>query len=158
MLFTGTPSQAVMNMLGYQKAEGNKNINSGKTYSFTYNELGYSGPSGVFVMFDQLVINGDDGSSISTGGVNGQYDRWCKNLSDINFKGRSDWRRVSKVELDSLYQDRGKMFEEYGWATSWSYGSSTVKEVHFWSMFLELGVFTTNHPRTVTYASCVSPP
>ncbi|WP_227993406.1 hypothetical protein, partial [Shewanella sp. YLB-07] len=160
MLFTSTPSLVVMDALGYQEAAGSANINGGKTYAEIIIENGTYGLVGSFARFDQILIGGDNTSSTSVGGVSGQYDRWCKNLSDMNFNGRADWRRASLAELEGLYSDRGGMDIGYGWPAGMSsYWSSTGTWYTFY--YITLGGSGGVHdyaPSWPFYASCVSAP
>ena len=154
MLFTGTPSRAVVDALGYVQADGNDNTNDGETYANIYSESGANGLVGFFARFDQLLINGDN--SISAKGVDGQYDRWCKNLSDMSFNGRTDWRRASLNELQSLYGHRGNMYTGYGWASISYYWSSSVAGSSFYGVGLDRGYMDSSSPSNSYYASCVS--
>ena len=158
MLFTGTPSLAVMTALEYVQSDGNNNTNGGKTYGSTNTESGLFGPAGSFAEFDQLLIDGDRDNSISEGGVNGQYDRWCKNLGDLGFNGRTDWRSAIQTELHSLYSTRDNMYAKYGWATYTGYWSSSVAGNTFLNKYLYDGKERTGNPTGGRYATCVSVP
>ena len=103
MLFTSSPSVALLDTLGYVQASNQ----SEKTYANTIEEDGTYGPAGFFGRFNQLLVNGDDDSAILAEGVNGQYDRWCKKLGGVSFNGRTDWRRVASHELVGLIAANG---------------------------------------------------
>ncbi len=156
MLFTGTPSLAAMTALKYVQADGDEDINGGKTYVSIFTENGTYGPTGSFGRFDQQLIGGDNASSILEEGVNGQYDRWCNNLGDINFNERNDWRRASEAELLSFFSDRGNIYDRYGWATSIRYWSSTVTGSFFSDVRLYDGNTSFGNPSTIHNAACVS--
>jgi hypothetical protein len=126
MLFTGSPSLAVMRALEYTYAPGARKTNDGKTYAAKYSGNGMAAPAGTFTLFDQQILGGNNTSSFAAAGVGGQYDRWCKNLGDMSFNGRTDWRRASKTELKGLYSDRGNMYIGYGWSVQNGYWSSTM--------------------------------
>ncbi|MBE3663511.1 hypothetical protein BOO91_21685, partial [Vibrio navarrensis] len=80
--FTSSPSEAMVQALGYTKAVGSVDTNGGRTYASTNMETGSYGPAGgVFPRFDQLAIGNGDG-------VNGQFDRWCQDLAAMNFGGK----------------------------------------------------------------------
>ncbi len=126
--FTGAPSLAALNALGYVQASGNASNNGGRTYVSTEKEDGSYGPvDGTFGAFDQLLIGGSSSDSISVEGIGGQYDRWCQALNRIEFLNKSNWRMASHSELINLYyKDRNGLYPEYGWATHSAYWTSTV--------------------------------
>jgi hypothetical protein len=79
--------------------------NTGDTYASTFVDYYDHGPAGgVFVRFRQ------DGSGVELpsanskdSGTSGQYDRWCSKLNEVNFAGKSGWRRTTHEELLSLF-------------------------------------------------------
>ena len=157
-LFTGTPSITVLNTMGYAKAAGSSSINDGKTYVFMSTETGNRGPVGGFGLFDQLLIGGDNTSSIAAESINGQYYRWCEDLASIKFNGRGDWRRASRYELEDLYSDRGDMYAGYGWATGYRYWSRsrTHNMTKFSRVYLRNTAIGSDRPNIRLYASCIS--
>ncbi|NRD73970.1 hypothetical protein HQQ94_12125 [Shewanella sp. VB17] len=161
-LFTGTPSLAVMTTLGYVQANGDSAVNSGKSYNFAHGESGLNGPVGDFVRFDQMLIGGTSGDSITASGVDGQFDRWCQDLARIYFYNKSDWRRPTIAELLAFYSDKGDMYPTYGWATVAFYWTSEVaiaSPTEFTDVGLRSGGGTTdNEPTEGYYGSCVSGP
>ena len=91
--FTSTPSKETMAFLGY--SADNSGNNSGKTYA----EVSPWQPQ--FVQFSQAGRNVNFGGV--NPGINGQFDRWCQDLSNREFAGRKNWRRPFVAELQALY-------------------------------------------------------
>ncbi|MBE3658582.1 hypothetical protein BOO92_18035, partial [Vibrio navarrensis] len=150
--FTSSPSEAMVQALGYTQAAGSVDTNGGRTYAGTHTETGSYGPAGgVFARFDQLAIGNGDG-------VNGQFDRWCQDLAAMNFGGKADWRRPTQNEVVSLYNDRGDMYSVSGWPTGYSYWASTPSGSGYYHVGLGLlnGNASGVNPGHGDYASCVS--
>ncbi|MGB0894603.1 MAG: Ig-like domain-containing protein [Parashewanella sp.] len=97
--FTATPSLAAMQVLGYSQGQGN-----GKTYHSTRTES-----------FGDFVLMTQEGSN------DGQFARYCQDLADESFNGRSNWRRPTRGELRALHSDRGDMRANFGWANTQYY-------------------------------------
>ncbi|TNZ87818.1 hypothetical protein CGK40_23000 [Vibrio parahaemolyticus] len=150
--FSGTPSIAVMNFLGYSK--DSSATNSGDTYA---DVDGY----GTFALFTQegaTAINPENGGN----GTDGQFDRWCQKLSALEFGGKSNWRRPTIDELSAFYQ---KYEDEYyglesarGWPAYYTaYASSTVVDDVYSAMRLNTGdVWVPSTLLEPFYASCIS--
>ncbi|WP_140159310.1 DUF1566 domain-containing protein, partial [Vibrio parahaemolyticus] len=146
--FTSTPSKAVMDALGYHL--DNSGTNAGQSYAGTSKETGSYGPSGgEFARFRQ------DGAG-TAGGT--QHQRYCQNLADMDFAGRSDWRRPTKDELVSLYGESGNMWTEFGWPAYFSYWSETPNGGLYYTVHLYNGGVNSFHPSYASYGSCVSNP
>ncbi|WP_348224494.1 DUF1566 domain-containing protein, partial [Vibrio parahaemolyticus] len=144
--FTSTPSIAVMLGLGYHPDDSASN--TGQSYANTYIETGSSGPSGgEFARFRQ------DGDG-TAGGT--QHQRYCQNLADIGFAGRSDWRRPTKDELESLYGESGHMWTEFGWPAYDVYWSETPNGGLHYGVRLRTGHVGSYIPSYAYYGSCVS--
>ena len=152
-LFTGAPSLAVVDALGFTQAT----INSGDYYDAIVYESGDLGPRGSFVSFNQMVDD-DYIYSAEVGGSGGQYDKWCTTLRAGRFNGRANWRRLSSTELKGLYEAKGNMFSKYGWATTSKYASTTVRVASDNFVYYSLnsssgGSYSAGKD---AYASCVS--
>nr|CAC40972.1 hypothetical protein [Vibrio pommerensis] len=148
--FTSSPSEAMVQALGYTQAAGGVLTNGGRTYASTFTETGSDGPAGgVFARFDQVAIVNGDGDS-------GQFDRWCLDLAAVNFGGKADWRRPSKDELLSLRHDRGHMYSESGWPTHSTYWTGTPGNSGYYRVYLSSGGSGTGFAPNPGYASCVS--
>lgn len=149
--FTSSPSLAMVQSLGYIQAAGNVDTNGGRTYERVISENGTTGPiEGHFAKFDQLAIGSGDG-------VNGQFDRWCQDLSAMSFAGKANWRRPSKDELLSLYNDNGNMWSSFGWPSDsryWSYTQFTDSVA--WIVGLIEGGSGKRYMDDNYYVSCVS--
>ncbi|MBE3654583.1 DUF1566 domain-containing protein [Vibrio navarrensis] len=146
--FTSSPSVAMMEALGYTQAAGSTDTNGGRTYASTWTEDGTYGPNGgVFARFDQF--GGDDG-------MYGQFDRYCRDLLAMTFAGKSDWRRPTKNELESLYGDKGNMWTVSGWPTVVHYWSSTPISSVYYRVSLSDGNSYGPGYSSNGYASCVS--
>jgi hypothetical protein len=144
--FTSTPSIVVLDQLGYSIS--NSSNNTGDTYASTYTENGTSGPNGgAFARFRQ------DGNGVANGGVNGQFDRWCKKLNDLGFGGRSTWKRPESNELSDLYSTNRNMWSARGWPTGYGYWSATGSN---YVVSLSAGSVSSVIPSYGFYASCVS--
>ncbi|MBE4593889.1 hypothetical protein BOO24_16270 [Vibrio navarrensis] len=149
--FTSSPSVAMTEALGYTVAAGSVDTNGGRTYATVWDETGSAGPAGgTFARFEQLAIGNGHGG-------NGQFDRWCQDLSAMNFGGKADWRRPSRAELSSLYNDKGNMWTVSGWPTEGSYyWSSTADGSNYIGVKLNYGGTFSTIPSSDGYASCVS--
>ncbi|EMQ2878960.1 DUF1566 domain-containing protein, partial [Vibrio navarrensis] len=150
--FTSTPSLPMMEALGYTLADGNVDTNGGRTYDRAYLEDGSYGPKGgAFAGFDQLAFNGGYGE-------NGQFDRYCLDLSAMTFAGKSDWRRPTLEELESLYAAIGDMWAVSGWPTGGEryVSSSPVGDPGYYDVRMNSGAVGGTHPGNPGYASCVS--
>ncbi|ABU73726.1 Ig-like domain-containing protein [Vibrio campbellii] len=151
--FTSTPSIAVMDQLGYSiNEEGN---NTGDTYAGLVTEDGKYGPAGgEFALFVQT----GDGVPIPdrpNAGVNGQFDRWCQKLNDLEFGGRTTWERPTMDELRTL-QDRGDLWATHGWPARAFYWSSEANGINFNILSLKNYYDSWNRPWVGYAASCVS--
>jgi hypothetical protein len=150
--FTSTPSETLVDYLGY--TQDNNSDNAGNTYGGLFDESGTYGPSGVkFAEFRQ------DGMFSS---YNSQYDRWCDRLSWLKFAGQSNWKTASVLELVALkeYQkdpNSQGMYNRFGWPTQRAYWSNTVNGPKMFTVHLYNGVsHNDREPLTALYASCVS--
>ncbi|MDF4745861.1 DUF1566 domain-containing protein, partial [Vibrio parahaemolyticus] len=144
--FTSTPSKAVMDALGYHL--DNSATNAGQSYARNFKETDSYGPSGgEFAGFRQ------DGTAGGT-----QHHRYCQNLADMDFAGRSDWRRPSKYELESLYRESGNMWTEFGWPATYGYWTETRDGVRYFHARLYSGFVGSGNPGNAGYGSCVSNP
>ncbi|MDF4745921.1 DUF1566 domain-containing protein, partial [Vibrio parahaemolyticus] len=144
--FTSTPSKSVMDVLGYHLDDSG--TNAGQSYARTYKETGSYGPSGgEFARFRQ------DGDG-TAGGT--QHQRYCQNLADMGFTGRSDWRRPTKDELVSLYGESGHMWTEFGWPANYRFWSESPNGGHYYSVDLSNGNVLSSYPSSAVYGSCVS--
>ncbi|WP_348224495.1 DUF1566 domain-containing protein, partial [Vibrio parahaemolyticus] len=142
--FTSTPSLMALTALKYYKDDSA--TNAGQSYARTYKETGTFGPSGG--EFARFRLDGVGGT---------QHERYCQNLADMDFAGRSDWRRPTKDELVSLYGESGNMWTEFGWPAYASYWSETPTGGHqYYSMRLYYGSLDSLDPTFANYGSCVS--
>ncbi|HBB9961188.1 TPA: Ig-like domain-containing protein, partial [Vibrio parahaemolyticus] len=168
--FSSTPSIAVMNALGY--SEDPTSTNSGDTYASTYTESGSYGPTdGEFATFTQQGINSEGEAVVEPGdgddanaGVDGQFDRWCQKLSELEFGGKTTWRRPTKLELNDFlqkYKDEGAedgLWSARGWPTAGFYMSSTVSGTNYSYISLRAGTTYGLSAIFAGYAPCVSNP
>lgn len=158
LLFTSTPSVAVLQMLGYKQSMGIDSANDGRNYSATVQDSAYGE---AFGLFDQRNIAGGHG-------INGQYDRWCTDLARMNFAGKADWRTATIAEmgshdasknptLEGLFQDKGDM-ATLGWPTDKLYWSSTqsASPTNYDTMLLSNGSTFSGGASYTSYVSCVS--
>lgn len=117
-LFTEPPRVEVINYLGYQPDRSY--FNTGYTYAnFTSTHMTPTEGYGV------MLNSGYDArfQSDEAVGTEGQYARYCRDLADIEFNGRNNWRRSTKEELVELSNQ--DVVSTYGWPAS-SYSTSTV--------------------------------
>ncbi|WCE28776.1 hypothetical protein [Vibrio sp. SCSIO 43137] len=162
--FTSTPSDVVMAELGY--IEQHNATNSGDSYAFDWQN---TNPTGRFALFRQdgenVTLPGDGNDADA--GVGGQYDRWCKKLSALNFAGQSNWRRATIEELFALNVTRNGV--DFGWPNDPGYFSATLfgeapLQDHYRILYIELDLpddfAVCNSPAanaaSAHYASCVS--
>lgn len=154
--FTSSPSIAVMGALGYD--DDNTNANTGDTYATVLSEDGTYGPNGgEFARFRQ------DGATTSSGGTNGQFDRWCQKLSTLGFGGENSWRRPTQNELE-LFYDKYKgnstgVWGARGWPTNNFYLTSTSNDGSgYVGVVLHDGSEGSSiSPDRGRYASCIAP-
>ncbi|PQJ55424.1 hypothetical protein BTO01_23070 [Vibrio jasicida] len=151
--FTSTPSQALMDAMGYK--EDDSSINSGDTYSVASSDA----IGGNFAEFRQdgidVILPGAGGDSP---GVNGQFDRWCQRLALLGFADRSDWHRPLAKELTVLHGDVGSLSSGFGWPTGSASFSATEDGEGYVSVFLDGGTESTRPASYQDYASCISSP
>lgn len=164
--FTSSPSEAVMEAMGYEK--DSSETNSGDTYSRLREETGELGPlGGEFAEFMQDgngVVKPGEGNNHNAG-INGQFDRWCQKLRISNFAGRTDWRRPQRDELVALQQKyagfTNGLWDARGWPSFAQYLSSTVdeeNESNYIVVDLKIGSTHSKAPSGKFYGSCVSNP
>ncbi|MFC5077875.1 hypothetical protein VTH8203_04526 [Vibrio thalassae] len=58
-------------------------------------------------------------------GTQSQYARYCQDLSNIEFNGRNNWRRVNKQELSDLITSKD-IVNTYGWPYQAYYATSNI--------------------------------
>ncbi|MFC1235110.1 hypothetical protein [Vibrio sp. F74] len=158
LLFTSTPSVAVLQRLGYKQSMGIDSANDGRNYSATVLDSAYGE---AFGLFDQRNITGDHG-------IDGQYDRWCTDLARMHFAGKTDWKTATIAEmgshdasknpaLEGLFQDKGDL-ATLGWPTDKLYWSNTqsASPSNYDTMLLSNGATFSGGASYTSYVSCVS--
>ncbi|MEX0336284.1 DUF1566 domain-containing protein [Vibrio tubiashii] len=164
-LFTSTPSVNFLDLLGYQ--QDNSEDNQGRSYARTY-QIGHGelagetielSPSGApFALFRQDGLNWDDDPNSESFGERGQFERYCKDLANIKFNGRSDWRRPTAKEFVALYADHGRLWDNYGFPSTYVYWTSTPAAAS--GNFIRFGFLNGEEygtsPDLAVAASCVS--
>ncbi|MGF1873733.1 Ig-like domain-containing protein [Photobacterium frigidiphilum] len=167
-IFTGSPSVNVMMLLGYEINDTEDN--RGKTYAKTFSEgepyinakgEGIYGPVGKFARFRQDGEDWDNNPLSPDFGKNGQYDRFCRELSLIGFFDKNDWRRASENEIVSLVKGNGHLYDVYGWPTQVHYWTSTSTAQAAIPRLISVGGKfairrTPTIPFQAAYISCVS--
>lgn len=154
-LFTGNPSISLAEALGYTLDDTADN--TGRTYARAQGATG----GGTWVMFrqDGDGWQSDNGISNPPYGDEGQFDRYCKVLTELAFYGRTNWRRPTENELIDLYYDKdlnsvdNTIYDAFGWAHPRTYWTSTggFKRVN-----LVNGSSDTTFANQSRAASCVS--
>ncbi|MDG3412897.1 Ig-like domain-containing protein [Vibrio sp. Vb2110] len=137
--FTSTPSDIVMEALGYMRQ--NLSSNSGRTYSSLLSDS-YS--NGYFAMFRQDGLGGT------------QHQRYCQHLADMGFAGRRNWHRPSRDELRGLHKARGNLWTNYGWPVHKQYWSETRYGAEYFIVNLGTGSYFNSPGLSEFNASCVS--
>ncbi|MCC2525793.1 Lcl domain-containing protein [Vibrio coralliilyticus] len=164
--FTSTPSVNFLDLLGYQ--QDNSENNQGRSYARTTYQIGHGelagetlelSPSGApFALFRQDGLNWDDDPNSESFGARGQFERYCRDLADIKFNGRSDWRRPTAKELVALYADHGRLWDNYGFPSTYVYWTSTPAATS--GNFIRFGFLNGEEygtsPNVAVAASCVS--
>ncbi|EKP0259642.1 hypothetical protein JFQ93_000862 [Aeromonas sobria] len=154
--FSATPSVALLTSLGYQVDDSAHN--EGNTYAQVFNE---DAPDGIvvgeFAGFRQDGHKWVDDPADANYGENGQYDRYCKTLGELNVGGRSYWRRISLGDLQ-LLQARYDLLNSFGWAVERMYWSKDNTSEKFYAGMLYSRKQSTLSPSVPNYASCVAPP
>ncbi|HHY0467819.1 TPA: DUF1566 domain-containing protein, partial [Vibrio parahaemolyticus] len=158
--FTSSPSEAMMDALGYKGPDddptADTNTNSGKTYANYYTEEGgiyqFGPEGGKFARFRHDGLEGNNEKS--------QIGRWCQDLAEMSFAGKSDWRMATKNELSGLYDnysssDKG-LFSARGWPATHTYWSSTPSWNKYYNVSLRSNNANAFAPVVAYYASCVS--
>ncbi|NRB22385.1 Ig-like domain-containing protein [Shewanella sp.] len=145
--FTNTPSEALINYLGYTQSTGDSG--QAKSYRFLFDHEGMFGPVGfLFATFDQL--GGD------SNGNGGQHDRYCQDLAQLRIGGRSDWTRPTVTQLESFYNFGGNKWLQYGFTATIFYGSKTKSSSLYRVISLYNGGSSDHHVDAGLFASCVS--
>lgn len=95
VIFTEPPRDMTMELLGYKLDEGR--------YNTGYSHSGFEKSSGnnYARMTNEGYVPGIDSHRLVAGDF-GQHDRYCKDLKEMEFKGRNDWRRPYAHELEQL--------------------------------------------------------
>ncbi|MCF7507268.1 DUF1566 domain-containing protein [Vibrio sp. L3-7] len=150
--FTATPSIRFLNALNY--SQENNSVSTGKAFSTRFLGRGkYATRHEHFVNFRQ------DGRYSLPDGSGGQYDRYCKNLAQLNFLGKNDWRRATEKELSAL-GEQGDLFAQFGFVNNIVYWTSTrslAEPSKFYRVGLVNGRSGLVHKSGVSLgASCVS--
>lgn len=132
--FTSTPNETMLNYLGY--TIDNSSHNEGATYSSLAGAFDGSPPENGFAPGGRYAEFRQDGKgAIIENGINGQYDRWCQNLSTLHFAGQSNWHRATFDEMNNLYRfnnnDDIDMYSRFGWPASKSYWTSSRAYQYF---------------------------
>ncbi|QJY35188.1 hypothetical protein HOO69_00595 [Vibrio europaeus] len=129
-IVTSSPSISFLEELGY--VEDGSSQNHGRSYAAVYNTQmevvptstpTQWSPDGIYGLFRQDGLNWESDNI----GSNGQAARYCKDLANIGFYNRSDWRRITQTELIALYTEypNGALFYNHNWPISWVYWTST---------------------------------
>ncbi|TKF22169.1 DUF1566 domain-containing protein, partial [Vibrio kanaloae] len=86
-----------------------------------------------------------------------QYINYCNVLSELRIAGRSNWRRSSLEELESLFTSRDNILD-LGWSFSRYFWTSTFgTDGRFWQISLSAGHKNEEHPNSGKQAACFSP-
>ncbi|MGR5235679.1 hypothetical protein [Vibrio alfacsensis] len=157
-LFAASPSEEVMKSLGYviKHSADNKDCatcNDGKTYA-SFNATDPASEDGLtgFATFRQ------DGGAAD--GSNGQADRWCQQLNNLQAAGRSDWQRASIAQLSTLGYRISRESRNFGWPgfkqliRQWS-SERSDNENHFEYVRLATGAHDANQNEGLL-TTCVS--
>ncbi len=166
--FTSTPSNKVMESLGYVQQDNASN--SGDSYAKLDTEYCDQGACGYFATFRQDGKKMIDESKVTDNdyGVNGQFDRWCQKLATLKFAGKDNWRRPSEDELYQLlidgYIDKNmdlNLFTRFGWPTRSYYWTADYRISEL--MHTQVRVFPLDSYSSLTYsadyaayASCIA--
>lgn len=151
--FTEPPRVGVMETLGY-KADSSY-FNTGYTFKSYSVFKSITGSSNAF----PLMLNSgfDSNSKAVTAGSQGQYARYCRDLAEIKFNGRSNWRRATLQEmLDLSNQD---VVGVYGWPDT-LYATSTIEDKYsrkLNTIVLRDGLTLSAYENEAQLATCVSP-
>ncbi len=134
-LYTSTPSVAFLQALGYEQQDDPEN--SGLTYASSY-QIGVGvlenlpvvlSPEGeAFALFRQDGLDWQSDPKAKDFGRGGQAYRYCNQLAEISFYRRDDWRLPTSDELVELYQDYGRVWDQFGFPSSYVYWSSTPEQ------------------------------
>ncbi|EMN7257438.1 hypothetical protein WB876_003757 [Vibrio vulnificus] len=111
MIFTGAPSIAALDYLGYSK--DNK---ADKSYTDVREQPELGSTFGIFSQLTHFPFEQDFAEKQD---IVGQFSNYCHNLAEISFDGKSNWRRATKSELDELASSLGDEYEgmlgKQGW-------------------------------------------
>ncbi|WP_180275350.1 hypothetical protein [Vibrio coralliilyticus] len=147
--FTEPPRALVMSYMYYEFDD--TQYNSGYTHS------GYLNGDGSAMMRNDGFDPEIEDTSRLQGGDFGQYDRFCKDLSQIEFNGRGNWRRARQEELISLANQN---VSTYGWSTSSHYAAVNVHiskgQLLLRHVDMSTGIPVSKHPSERSLSTCVS--
>lgn len=95
IMYSEPPRDVAMELLGYKLDEGR--------YNTGYSHSGFEKSSGnnYARMTNEGYVPGVDSSKFVAGDF-GQHDRYCKDLKEMEFNGRNDWRRPYAHELELM--------------------------------------------------------
>lgn len=94
VMYTEPPRDMVMEQIWYKKDD--TLLNTGYSYTSFESVDGAN--------YAQMVSEGAVASNGNAGDF-GQHDRWCRDLKEMEFNGRSDWRRPYAHELELMSKD-----------------------------------------------------
>ncbi|MFM2661549.1 Ig-like domain-containing protein [Vibrio chagasii] len=130
-LFTNSPSKLFLD-----------NIIGGSANNGFTQEIGTSGPTGDFYLFNWS-----------------NADSLCATYNTRSLAGRSNWRLATKNELQGLFNTYGNMFTAHNWAVRINYWSGTRTGPGYYNVSLKRNSSGATMPNDDTlYASCVSVP
>lgn len=161
--YTSSPSILVMDYLNYTPVDkANTRENTYKTYVrvteyLDEDEQAFKNTkdpkNGTFV----LLSNSNDLNDSPS-----QLAHWCRDLSTINFAGRSNWRIPTVEELRVLFNYENSeelgMYERFGWPTFYDYWSKSILNDTFYRLRLYDGGLSGpfGNSDDINYGSCVS--
>ncbi|WP_299691076.1 hypothetical protein [uncultured Vibrio sp.] len=126
MAFSGSPSEAALNYLGYHRSSGGtpKSYNDYRTSE----ELLETS----FGIFDQRSNHEFDNDFAHMQDILGQFSYYCQDLADMEFDGKNNWRRPTDSELESLsgFVDENSykgVLGQQGWSVVRPYLSQSAK-------------------------------
>lgn len=175
-LFTSTPTVGFLQILGYQ--EDNSEENDGLTYARSYQigkdeladeDVELSPRDTRFALFRQDGKNWDSDYLSDNYGANGQFDRYCQHLSEIEFLGMN-WSRPTSQELQDLYHEYhahygyeeeaeaekvGVFWNLMGFPSTYVYWTSTPSSANFIRVGLLRAKTYGTAPQVAVAASCV---
>lgn len=149
IMYSAPPRDVVMDFLGYKEEKGDYNTG----YSHSGYELVWSR---FYTRMSNVGYEPGIDSTKFVAGDYGQHDRYCKDLKEMEFNGRDDWRRPYTHELQLMAQNyvAGGQFWPEGEYAAANFSVGTPPKISYVNM--ETGASVYRYPDALSTPLCAS--